>query len=423
MRVAFDTGGMVSTALNYGASSPIDIEIQGGKPDQARELAKEIRNTVAKVPGTADVRVLQRHDAPYLVINVDRKKAASVGLSAQDVILQVVAAMNSSVSIHRNFWIDNKSGNQYFVGVQYREDPNAKLDDVLNVVATGTNQSNPVKIGTLVSLEWKESAVEVNHSSLYSVTNVLVNLEHRDIAGVASDIQKRLKDIEVPSGMHVNFKGEYKRMNDSLRDLLIGLALAAVLVYLLQVALFRSWVGPFIIMFTVPLGLIGVLTMLFVTGTRLNVQSEMGVIFLVGIAVNNGVLLVEFANKRRKAGASVYESIVTAATIRLRPILMTFLATFLDLIPMAIGFGKGSEANVPLARAVVGGLLTSTCLTLFVVPIMYTLLMRPVDAREAEIEAELADEPMQAPSREALAGGQWNGDEQKVLGIMTGHAK
>src|SRR5262249_42007057 len=176
--------------------------------------------------------------------------------------------------------------------------------------------------------------------------------------------------------MRVTMSGEYERMTDSFRRLGFGLAMAAVLVYLLLVALFRSWTGPFIIMFTVPLGLIGVLTMLFVTRTTLNIQSQMGVIFLVGIAVNNGVLLVDFANKQRKLGASVYQAITTAAAIRFRPILMTFLATFLDLIPMAIGIGKGSEATVPLARAVVGGLLTSTLLTLVVVPILYTLLIK-----------------------------------------------
>jgi multidrug efflux pump subunit AcrB len=202
--------------------------------------------------------------------------------------------------------------------------------------------------------------------------------------------------------MKVTLKGEYGRMNESFWTLLKGLAAAAVLVYLLQVALFRSWVGPFIIMFTVPLGLIGVLALLFLTRTTLNVQSEMGVIFLVGIAVNNGVLLVEFANKQRKLGADCHKAITTAAAIRFRPILMTFLATFLDLIPMAIGLGKGSEANVPLARAVVGGLLTSTCLTLFVVPILYTLLMKK-DRNEADLEAELADECPAGPLAPALA--------------------
>src|SRR5262249_20779328 len=162
--------------LNYGASSPIDIEVQGADPAKCRELAKNIRNAIATVPGTADVRVLQRADASYLVINVDRDKAKEAKLSPQEVILQVVAAVNSSVSIHRNFWIDNKSGNQYFVGVQYQEDPRRKLEDVLNISATGTKQDNPVKIGSLVKLEWKRGSVEVNHSDLDRVTNVLVNI-------------------------------------------------------------------------------------------------------------------------------------------------------------------------------------------------------------------------------------------------------
>jgi multidrug efflux pump subunit AcrB len=195
-------------------------------------------------------------------------------------------------------------------------------------------------------------------------------------------------------------------MNESFHHLIFGLAGAAVLVYLLQVALFRSWVGPFIIMFTVPLGLIGVLVMLFTTHTSLNVQSEMGVIFLVGIAVNNGVLLVEFANKQRLQGMTPLQAVQAAAAIRFRPILMTFLATFLDLIPMAIGLERGSEANIPLARAVVGGLLTSTCLTLFVVPIMYSLLIKDRADSDADIEAELADEPAPVPAlAPSLAGG------------------
>jgi multidrug efflux pump subunit AcrB len=210
---------------------------------------------------------------------------------------------------------------------------------------------------------------------------------------------------DLDDGMAWTMRGEYERMNESFVNLALGLAGASVLVYLLQVALFRSWLGPFIIMFTVPLGLIGVLTMLFLTHTSLNVQSEMGVIFLVGIAVNNGVLLVEFANKQLKAGHSVRESIISAAGLRFRPILMTFLATFLDLIPMAIGLERGSEANVPLARAVVGGLLTSTCLTFFVVPIMYTLLIKDGPDPDVDIEAELADEPPPAATVLAGAGG------------------
>jgi multidrug efflux pump subunit AcrB len=404
LRVNFDTGGMVSTALNYGVSSPIDIQVEGGTREEAMKLAHEIRDEALQVPGAADVRIAQRLDAKYYVMEVDRQKAANIGLTTRQVIEQVVAAMNSSVSIHRNFWIDPKNGNQYFVAVQYEEDPRATRERLDNIFATSSSQSEPITLSTLVRIKEKTDAVEINHVGLKRVFNVLVNTEGRDVGGVAGDLEARLKAIQVPTGMHVELRGEYARMNDSFQRLLWGLVLAAGLVYLIQVALFRSWVGPFIIMFTVPLGLIGVMTMLYVSHTSLNVQSEMGVIFLVGIAVNNGVLLVDFANKQRRQGATVREAITTAAAIRFRPIIMTFLATFLDLIPMAIGFGHGSEATVPLARAVVGGLLTSTFLTLVVVPILYTLLMKEGDVAkvEREMEAELADQPAAEHAEPAL---------------------
>jgi multidrug efflux pump subunit AcrB len=435
LRFNFDTGGMISTALNLGASSPIDIQVEGGKGQAPFELAKAIRNRIADVKGAADVRVQQRLDAPYLIIDVDRKKAADMGLPADDVLLQVVAAMNSSVSINRNFWIDTDTNNQYFVAVQFPEDPNRTLDDVLNVPVTGGKQDTGVTLRTLVSIRNDSGAVEVNHFSLYRTFDIMVNTEGRDIGSVAADIDRRLQGMEVkggaithgkksgnyevPGGIHLHMRGEYEHMNQSFRDLALGLALAALLVYLLQVALFRSWVGPFIIMLTVPLGLIGVLTMLFVTRTTLNVQSAMGVIFLVGIAVNNGVLLVDFANKQRKLGAPIHKAITTAAAIRFRPILMTFLATFLDLIPMAFPglFGtRGGESNIPLARAVVGGLLTSTCLTLFVVPIMFTLLMRDPLPPELDLDAELADEPKDGHAP-APSG---NGDIVPALGGVPG---
>jgi multidrug efflux pump subunit AcrB len=476
LRISFDTGGMVSTALNLGASSPIDLEVQGSPPEAAFNLAKEIGNKIRNVSGTADVRVLQRRDAPYLIIDVDRQKAADQGLAANDVIEQVVAAMNSSVSINRNFWIDMKSGNQYFVAVQYPESgPETRVEDILNVLATSHEQHTGVTLGSLVTLRRTTGSVEINHVSLYRTYNVLVNTEGRDIGSVAGDISHRLSsfqeeswekalsdaqagvlaagknpdlvaktdahfqelrkeyadarkedspgfvagllhklknqenDVRFPGGLRVQLKGEYARMNESTFNLSVGLVLASLIVYLLQVALFRSWVGPFIIMFTVPLGLIGVLAMLFLTHTTLNVQSQMGVIFLVGIAVNNGVLLVDFANKQRQAGSTIREAIVSAARIRFRPIVMTFLATSLDLIPMAIGLGRGSEATIPLARAVVGGLLTSTALTLFVLPIMYTLLLKDPLEPELDLDAELSDQrtvpgvpAITAPDRLAL---------------------
>ncbi|HTU22133.1 MAG TPA: efflux RND transporter permease subunit [Gemmataceae bacterium] len=430
LRISFDTGGMVSTALNNGASSPIDIQVTGGSRDQGLALATQIRNRVAGVNGVVDARVLQRLDAPYLVINVNREKAATAGLSPTEVIQQAVAAMNSSISIDRNFWIDVKSGNQYFVAVQYPENPSMTLDDLLNVEAKGPNQKYPVKLSSLAQFRRRTGAVEINHDSLQRVYNIQMNLEGRDIGHVAKEVQTSLKSLPVPpglrwikeghqhklvkdksapldaakssrephgvtlaEGMSWTMRGEYERMNESFYNLGMGLAGAVVLVYLLQVALFRSWLGPLVIMCTVPLGLIGVVFMLYLTGTTLNVQSEMGAIFLVGIEVNTGVLMADFANTQRKLGMSAKDAIIKAATIRFRPILMTFLACFIDLIPMAIGLERGSEANVPLARAVIGGLLCSTALSRFVLPVLYSLLIQDGDDSAADIEAELADEP------------------------------
>jgi multidrug efflux pump subunit AcrB len=279
------------------------------------------------------------------------------------------------------------------------------LKDVLNIPATAANQSRPITLGELAKPRRTDAAVEINHVALARVFNVEVGTENIDVGHLGQAVHEQLVKIDVPAGMHVSLKGEYRRMNDSFRSLGFGLALAAVLVYLLLVALFRSWMGPFIIMCTLPLGLIGVLVILYVTGTTLNVQSEMGVIFLVGIAVSNGVLLVDFANGARKQGASVHDAIARAAAIRFRPILMTFLATFFDLVPMAIGLGRGSEANAPLARAVVGGLLTSTALTLFVVPILYTLLMSETKGRSSAEDLDVILARRARAREQALAEG------------------
>jgi multidrug efflux pump subunit AcrB len=386
LEISFDTGGMVSSALNFGAASPIDlrVEVPGRIADEvAMEVAQQLRQKAAAVRGAADVRVAQRIDAPYLVIEVKRQKALEVGLTTRDVILQVVAAMNSSTSINRNFWIDTQSGNQYFVAVQYPEDPDRRLQDLKTIFATGTNQSSPVPLSALVELRDSQAAVEITHTGLRKVFNVLVNTEGRDIGSVAAnlkpvveEVNRRLKDDPARRGMRVTLGGEYASMTESFKSLGFGLVLASVLVYLLMVPLMRSFVAPMIIMAAVPLGLIGVLTTLYLTRTTLNVQSEMGVIFLVGIVVSQGVLLIDFANQLRKQGATVAEAVTRSASIRFRPILMTFLATFLDLLPMALGLGRGSEALTPLARAVVGGLVTSTFLTLIVVPVLFTLLVR-----------------------------------------------
>ena len=219
--------------------------------------------------------------------------------------MQVVTAMNSRIALTRNFWIDPKSGNQYFIAVQYPDNPYFRIEDLQNVTATGTSQTHPVQLSSLVDIRSTTQPVEFNHDGLKRVVDVLVNTEDRDIGSVAADISKRLKGLEMPKGMKAELQGEYARMKESFDSLAIGLALASVLVYLLMVPLMRSFVVPLIIMATVPLGLIGVLITLLATRTTLNVQSEMGVIFLVGIIVSQGVLLMDFANQLRKQGRTV----------------------------------------------------------------------------------------------------------------------
>lgn len=392
LQAEFDTGGMISTALNLGATSPIDIEIEGGTTAELLAAARKITNLVRPIPGTADVRIRQRDDASYLVLDVDRMKAAQLGLAAQDVILQVVVALNSSVSVSRNFWIDSSSGNQYFVGVQFPENLDRTLDDVLGMpVAVSTPTRTRVNLGSLVTPRRTNGEVEINHSNLKRVANVLINTEGRDLASVAGEVKKALTGFQLPEGMRLSMNGEYNRMNEKFRLLSIGLLLALVLVYLLQVVLFRSWLSPAVIMCSVPLGFVGVAWMLWLTGTRLNVQSMLGTVFLVGIAVNNGVLLVEFANRRRReSGLGALEAIREAASTRFRPILMTFLATSLAMAPMALGLERGAEASTPLARATIGGLVSSTLLTLFLVPVLYTALVRKTPRVDELTEREIA---------------------------------
>jgi multidrug efflux pump subunit AcrB len=242
LEFSFDTGGMVSAALNFGASSPIDIQITGGTPEQKLQLAQKVRKTVQQVKGAADVRVLQRNDAPYLNIEINRENSAAVGLSARDVVMQVVTAMNSSIALTRNFWIDPKSGNQYFIAVQYPDNPSFRINDLNNMFATGTNQKSPIRLSSLVTIRESTQSVEFNHVGLKRIVDVLVNTENRDSGSVASDIEKALKPIEIPAGLKIELKGEYARMTESFRSLGIGLALASILVYLLMVPLMRSFV-------------------------------------------------------------------------------------------------------------------------------------------------------------------------------------
>jgi multidrug efflux pump subunit AcrB len=392
---SFHTGGMVTAALNGGLPSPIDVQVTGNDLGVAHGIAERVRAAVAEVPGAVDVRIQQRLDYPAIEVKVDRVRAAYLGLTPTQVVKNVVTSLNSSINFDPAFWIDESNGNHYFLGAQYPEELIQSLQTLENVPITGPGATTLGPVPTrgmhdgrpptaarrallrnLATFEETRAPTEVNHVNISRVIDVFANVDGRDVGGVAADVEEKLARVraDLPSGYAVDVRGEVQSMRESFRGLAFGFLLAAALVYLIMVAQFRSFLDPFVVMFAVPLGLIGVVATLLLTGSTLNVQSFMGVIFMVGIAVSNSVLLVEFANRVLAAGKTPEEAAVEAARIRFRPIVMTSLAAILGLVPMAIGLGHGSEANVPLARAVVGGLAVSTALTLVVVPLLYRIL-------------------------------------------------
>ena len=373
---SFDTGGMLSAAVNQGLPSPIDVQVSGARLDTAQDLAREIRRRVERIPGAVDVRIQQRLDAPQYRIEIDRERAAVIGVNAGDVVKNVITAFTSSVSFNKAFWIDPSNGNHYFVGAQYPEAAFESRSTIEDVPVRGARSARPVPLKNVARLERSVAASEVNHLNIARVTDVFANVDGRDVGAVASAVQRVLDDVVAgglgPRGYSVALRGEAQRMQESFGGLGFGLVLAAVLVYLIMVVQFGSFVDPLIVMFAVPLGFVGVAAALWLTGSHLSIQSLVGVVMMIGIVVAFSVLLVDFANRLRATGISAEDAVRRAAEARLRPILMTSLAAILGLLPMAIEGG----ANIPLARAAIGGVAASTVLSLLVVPILYVLAPR-----------------------------------------------
>jgi len=335
------------------------------------------------------VRIQQKLDYPVFNIDVDRVKAAYLGLTQQDVVQNIVTALNSSVNFLPGFWIDEKNGNHYFLGAQYAEDLIRNVSTLEDIPLTDPSPGpstprEPTLVKNIAKISRGVSPLEVEHRSITRVTDIYANVSGRDIASVADDIEKRLDGIQLPPGYRVVMRGEVESMRESFAGLGFGLLMAIALVYLVMVAQFRSFLDPLIVLVTVPLSLPGTIAMLLLTGTTVNIQSFIGTIFLVGIEVSNQVLLVDFANRLHAQGMSVYEAVVKASSIRIRPILMTAAATLAAMIPMTFRLGTGADANVPLARAVVGGLLFSLLLTRFVVPGLYVMLKGGKEHPEGE---------------------------------------
>lgn len=373
---SFNTGGILSSALNNGLPSPINIQIEGKDLAEATAIAKQVTAAAEKIRGAVDVRIQQRYDAPQIDIQVDRIKAAQAGLTQEEIVKNIVTALNSSVNFAPSFWIDPKNGNHYFIGAQYREGDIVDFNTILDIPVTGKNQKTALPLRNFVTFKRNSAPSEVTHLNITRVTDVFVNVRDRDVGAVAAEIDSALSDIraKLPEGYRIHMRGEVQSMNESFASLGFGFSLAVVLVYLVMVVQFRSFRDPLIVMIAVPLGLIGVAWMLKLTGTFLSIQSAMGIIMMVGIVVSFSVLLVDFANRllENNTALAPREAILQAAGTRLRPILMTGLAAILGLTPMALYGG----ANIPLARAVVGGVMAAVVLVLFVVPPLFVILKR-----------------------------------------------
>jgi multidrug efflux pump subunit AcrB len=423
LEFAFDAGGMIRGAMNEGKSTPINVRITGKNQRKAHKVAQAIQREVKQIKGVVDCRILQRLDYPQYVVQVDQAKAANLGLTQMDVMQNLVAALNSSIQFNKhNFWIDPITHNQYYVGVQYPEIEIESVDTLLDVPITSPVQKTSIPLRNVATVYPAEVPAEINHTDLQPTMDLTMGVHGRDLGHVADDVAAVVakfgepkgrgvwapydpdaKDKKTLEGSKVLLSGEYSRMQDTFLNLGVGLILASLLIYFLMVALFRSWLTPLVILSAVPIGLIGVVLMLYFTKTALNVQSLLGIIFMVGIVVSNTVLLVDFAqNLRRLERLSPTEAILKAASIRVRPVVMTALAAFFALLPMAMGLARGSEANTPLGRAVIGGLLAGLVTTLFVVPALFSLVVR--DTPLVEDEDEIPDSPRHGGDQQALGG-------------------
>ncbi len=392
----FQAADIVSQVLNFGLPAAIDAQINGNNLEADYDIALRLQDRMKLIPGVSDLRIAEPQDYPTFGVNVDRDKALQLGITQQQVASSMLSTLSGAMLLQPNFWLDPKSGVNYSVvsqAPQHLIDSVATLSNIpLSTPPSAAGmQGQPQLLGNLGTITHGWDPAVVAHYTVQRVIDVDAAVEGRDLGSVTSAVQHEIENLgPLPAGTHVVIRGQSQAMHDSFLTLGEGLILAIVLVYLLMVANFQSWLEPFIIMMAVPGALAGVLWMLAITGTTINVESLMGAIMAVGVGVANGNLLITFANELREEGYSPLAAAIEAGRIRFRPIIMTALAMILGMLPMALSLGSGSEQNAPLGRAVIGGLIAATMMTLFVVPAVYSIFGRDVigkKERDAEIEA------------------------------------
>ena len=376
----FQSGGMVDAVLNLGLPAPIDVQVAGTNLAASHAVARKLASQIQRFPDVADVYIPQDIDYPALKLNIDRTRASELGLDQQEVVGNVITALSSNQMIAPSYWIDPKTGQDYMLTVQYTEGQVKSLADLRAIPLRAAASLLPTRLDTVSSLSRTTAPTEVDHYQIRRVMDVYVRPLGEEIGGIADRIDKIIAQTQIPEGLNVTLRGMVQGMRASFRSFALGLTLSVVLLYLILVAQFRSFIDPFLILLAVPPGLTGVLLILWLTGTTLDVMSLMGVVMLTGIAVSNSILIVEFTRQLRDQGMQVAEAVAMACRVRLRPVLMTSLATIIGLLPMALKLGEGSESYAPLARALLGGLTLSVALTVFLVPAAYLLVYGRKDA-------------------------------------------
>jgi|HubBroStandDraft_1064217.scaffolds.fasta_scaffold00641_18 HAE1 family hydrophobic/amphiphilic exporter-1 len=421
IRTFFGSGSMVDAILNMGMPAPIDVQVSSPDLDQIYGISQDLATRFRQLHGVGQVYIPQDMNYPTLRLDVDRVHAGELGLTQKDVVNNVITALNSNYMIAPNYWVDRKSGNDYYLTVQFFEHGDAAIHNMLDLgqiplrdPSSGAEMScgpaGPPRPGTtrsswacgaqgrpitvlknVVNVKQVLTPTEVDHYQIQRAVDIYVTPNGEDLGRVTSAVRDILAKTNIPGNVRVSLRGLVQGMEASFKSFALGFLISFVLLFLILTAQFKSFIDPFLIMLAIPMGFIGVLIILPLTHTTLNVMSLMGVLMLVGIADSNSILIVDFAHNLERQGLSPADAVITACRVRLRPILMTSLATIIGMIPMALKLGTGGEQYTPMARAIIGGLTSSVLLTIFIVPAAYLLVYGKRGAKDATATVETTE--------------------------------
>jgi len=388
----FQAADIVNEVLNFGLPAAIDVQISGNDLNSDYRIASRLHSMMSLIPGVTDLRIAEPLDYPTFKIDVDRNKALELGITQQQVASGLLSSLSGNSLISPNYWLDPVSGVNYNVVTQAPRQTTQSVDQIANIPLTNGTAGQPAQfLGNVATIHHTTDPGVIAHYTVQRVMDVDCAVYKRDLGGTTTAVQRAIDRLgQLPPGTKVIIRGQSAAMHESFKTMGAGLVLAIILVYLLMVANFQSWLEPFIIMMAIPGALAGVLWILVLTRTTINVESLMGAIMAVGVGVANGNLLITFANDTREEGKGPAEAAIEAGSIRFRPIIMTALAMILGMLPMALALGSGSEQNAPLGRAVIGGLFAATLMTLFTVPAVYSIFSRKLigkHQRDARIAA------------------------------------